>query len=266
MAKFILGKKLEMTRVYNEAGLAVPVTKVAVEPCFVLQVKTKKRDGYSAIQVGQGERRNSNKPLSGHLKGTNARNLKEFLIDEKEEDKFHVGDVLRIENFTVGEKVRVSGISKGKGFQGVVKRHGFSGSPASHGHKDQLRMPGSIGATGPSHVFKGMRMPGRMGGKQVTVSNLEIIKLDGGENAVYVKGAIPGSVNSVVFLRGHEGEMVPEKSGKKEDTEEKAADAAEAKEANPVKKGTTEITASKSESESGNGGNEIATDKNEEKK
>lgn len=204
--KFILGKKLEMTQVYKDDGTATPVTKVFVESCVVTQVKTHQKDGYSSVQIGCGKRKKMTKPLKGHLKDLNARHLKEFRIDGSEEKTFKVGDIYDATVFSPGDKVKVTGTSKGKGFQGVVKRWGFSGSPASHGHKDQLRMPGSIGSTGPAHVFKGTKMGGRMGGDQTTISNLEVVETDSKNSLFYIKGAIPGRNGNFIWITG-EGEM-----------------------------------------------------------
>ncbi len=198
MAKFILGKKLNMTQIFAEDGRVVPVTVVEAGPCTVVQVKGEK-DGYTAVQVGYGDKRKVNKPLAGHLKGfSNFRYLKEFRVENP--DSFERGKVFDVSSFAVGDVLKVTATSKGKGFQGVVKRHGFHGSPATHGHKDQLRMPGSIGATDAARVFKGTRMGGRMGGDQVSVSNLELIKIDTDKNLLYIKGAVPGARNSLVTL------------------------------------------------------------------
>lgn len=198
MAKFILGKKLNMTQIFAEDGRVVPVTVVEAGPCTVVQVKGEK-DGYIAVQVGYGNKKKVNKPLAGHLKGlNNFRYLKEFRVENS--DSFERGKVFDVSSFEVGDILKVTATSKGKGFQGVVKRHGFHGSPASHGHKDQLRMPGSIGATDAARVFKGTRMGGRMGGDQITVANLELIKIDADENLLYVKGAVPGARNTLVTL------------------------------------------------------------------
>ncbi len=210
--KFILGKKLEMTQVWQNDKV-VPVTKVVAGPCFVVQVKTKEKDGYRAVQVGFGEKKEKNikKPQKGHLAkiGKNLRYLREFRLDknkQEEEVKVKIGDMIKVDIFSPGDKIKVTGISKGRGFQGVVKRHNFAGAPASHGTKDQLRMPGSIGATGPAHVFKGIKMAGRMGGDQVSTKNLEIIEVDKENNILLIKGAIPGARNSLVLISG-EGEL-----------------------------------------------------------
>jgi len=211
--KFIIGKKIAMTqRFYQEStgsadkkaateageGKVIPVTVIQAGPCVVTQVKTVENDGYEAVQLGFDRKKRLNKPLAGHLKGfDNYRYLREFRSLEPVFLKR--GNVISVSVFKPGDQVRVTGTSKGKGFQGVVKRHGFSGSPASHGHKDQLRMPGSIGATEPAHVFKGTRMAGRMGGEMVSVRNLEIIEVDKDNNLLLVKGAVPGARNTLIL-------------------------------------------------------------------
>ena len=206
--KFILGKKLEMTQKYADNGEAVPVTKVQAGPCRITQIKQGGKDGYFAFQLGFGKKRKIAKPLRGHLKNFDFFSvLKECRVSNSGENKnLKVGDKIDVSAFSKGDIVKVSGVSKGKGFQGVVKRWGFHGSPASHGHKDQLRMPGSIGATGAQHVFKGVKMGGRTGGNNVTVSNLEIVDIDKENNFLYIKGALPGSRNSIVMISG-EGEI-----------------------------------------------------------
>ena len=205
--KCILGKKLAMTQVFNEAGLVVPVTAVKVGPCVVTQVRTQDKDGYSALQLGFGSsKRASTKALQGHLAGIMPTEKSVFKVltevrffDEK--PTAQRGDVVSLDTFTVGEKVAVTGHSKGKGFAGVVKRHHFHGHPKTHGHKDQLRMPGSIGAGGNQHVFKGVRMGGHMGDEQVTVQNLTVIKIDEETGIMYVKGAVPGAYNGTVLIK-----------------------------------------------------------------
>ena len=200
--KFILGKKLEMTQKFVDDGTVVPVTAVLVGPCVITQIRTTKKDGYNAIQIGFLTKNKLNKPETGHLKDLDKfRYLREFRIDNFDnKEGLKRGDKISVENFEIGDMVQVSGISKGKGFQGVVRRHGFSGSPASHGHKDQLRMPGSIGATGPARVFKGMRMPGHMGDKRITVKNLKVIEIDKDKNIIFIKGAVPGARNGLVEI------------------------------------------------------------------
>ncbi len=173
------------------------MTEIAVWPVTVTQIKTVATDGYEAVQVAAGEKRGLTKPLLGHLRGKKFRYLKEFKmpITGLSVDVSWGAGV-----FEVGEKVKVVGTSKGKGFQGPVKRWGFSGGRASHGNKDQLRTSGSVGAGGPAHVFKGIRMAGHTGADQVTAKWLEIVKVDPEQNVIFVKGAIPGAHNGVVYI------------------------------------------------------------------
>lgn len=195
--KFILAKKLEMSQVYGADGSVIPVTLVKAGPCYVTKVQSKEREGYEAVQLGFEVVKKLSKPEEGHLKDLpKLRHLAEFRVEKPTQQR---GDVIEASIFAAGDKVQVMGISKGKGFQGVVKRHGFHGHPTSHGHKDQTRMPGSIGAGGVQHVLKGRRMAGHMGADQVTVKNLQVIEVrDGGILAI--KGAIPGSRNAIVHI------------------------------------------------------------------
>lgn len=196
-----------MTQIFKDDGAAIPVTAVLAEPNVVTQIKTQDQDGYDAVQIGLGESKKLKKPNQGHLRGLPlVKNLKEFRLWTETTGNLKRGDRITVKVFSSGDKVGVIGVSKGKGFQGVVKRHGFHGSPASHGHKDQERMPGSIGAGGVQRVFKGVRMAGRMGGERVTVKGLEIVGVDREKNILYVKGALPGSRNSLVMIFG-QGEM-----------------------------------------------------------
>lgn len=204
--KFILGKKLQMTQVWVNDKV-VAVTPVLAGPCTVTQVKTQENDSYDALQVAFGNRKekNINKPQLGHFKAagvkpTKVRELRAEVKDAK------VGDVITVTTFEPGDVIDVTGTSKGKGFQGVVKRHGFAGGRKSHGNKDQLRMGGSVGAKGPAHIFKNTRMPGRMGNEQVTVKNLEIVKIDAENNLLFVKGAVPGAINGFLIIKG-QGEL-----------------------------------------------------------
>lgn len=230
-----------MTQVFTEAGEAVPVTVIQAGPCRVTQVKNADTDGYDAIQIGYGSKRSLTKSLLGHMRDLPAyRWLREFRLDESSAE-VERGKEIGVEIFTVGEKVKVVGESKGKGFQGVVRRHGFHGSPASHGHKDQLRMPGSIGATDAARVFKGTKMAGRMGGAQVTVANLEVVKVDPEHNLLYVRGAVPGPRTGFVKVYGpgelqFRVEAAPETDSQPESSEREV----EAKQ--PVENGKTEKT------------------------
>ena len=200
--KFIIAKKLEMSQRFKENGNVVPVTLLEVADCVVTQVRTQEKDGYDAVQIGCGEEARPTLPEKGHTKGLGKtfKVLKEFRTDGPATLK--VGDVVPASQFVPGEFVSVEGVSKGKGFQGVVKRHHFRGGPKSHGHKDNLRMPGSIGSGGMQRVFKGLRMGGRMGGDQVTVKNLEIVDFDAAKGVLAVKGAVPGAFGAELLLVG----------------------------------------------------------------
>ncbi|MBP7133890.1 50S ribosomal protein L3 [Patescibacteria group bacterium] len=196
--KCILGKKLEMSQVYGSDGSIIPVTLIKAGPCVVTQIKSVETDGYQAVQLGFEESKRLTKSETGHLKGLpSLRHLCEFRLSESSSLKR--GDAVDVGIFQIGDKVNVVGTSKGKGFQGVVKRHGFHGHPSSHGHKDQERMPGSIGAGGPQHVFKGRRMAGRMGDDRVTVKNLVIVEIREG-GILAVKGAVPGARHALLEI------------------------------------------------------------------
>jgi len=217
--KVLIGKKGAMRTVYTDDGFGYAATEVVAAPCVVTQVKEAGRDGYAAVQVGYGTAKRQPKAQAGHTKGLDAlKRFCEFRIDDA--TTYERGQKLTVEQFGVGDKVHVSGKTKGKGFQGVVKRHGFHGSPASHGHKDQLRMPGSIGATGPARVFKGTKMPGRMGGGRDTMKNLEVLAIDTATSTITVKGAIPGAFGSVVELRAEGEPTVVEQPKQEAQTEE----------------------------------------------
>lgn len=196
--KFILGEKLEMSQVYAADGTVVPVTLVKAGPCIVTQVKTAEKDGVAAVQIGFKNTKNLSKPEAGHLKDLPMLSvLRDFRVDA--ESTLKRGDAIEAGIFTPGETVHVVGQSKGKGFQGVVKRHGFHGHPTTHGHKDQTRMPGSIGAGGVQHVLKGRRMAGHMGDERVTVKNLQVVEVrDGG--IIALKGAVPGARHSILEI------------------------------------------------------------------
>jgi large subunit ribosomal protein L3 len=201
----IIGKKLGMTQIFEESGAVVPVTVVEAGPCPVVQVRTAERDGYQSVQLGFGQQKEKRAARAevGHAKtaGLEAapRVLKEFRLPDDEAPS--VGDQVTVDTFEVGARVKVTGRTKGRGFQGVVKRHGFGGGRASHGASRVHRAPGSIGAgTNPSRVIKGKRMPGHMGDVQQTVRNLKVAKIDAERNLIYIRGAIPGPVNGVVFI------------------------------------------------------------------
>jgi len=201
----LIGRKIGMTSLFDENGKNIPCTVIEAGPCVVTQVRTEEVDGYSALQLGFDDKKakSSNKALDGHFKkaGTTA---KKKVIEFQDFDEEHkLGDELTVGLFAEGEFVDVSAISKGKGFQGVVKRHGFAGvGQATHGQHNRLRAPGSIGAASyPARVFKGMRMAGRMGGKNVTVQNLRVLKVVTEKNLLVVKGAIPGHKNAYVIIQ-----------------------------------------------------------------
>ena len=179
--KFILGEKIRMTQFFDEDGVVHPATLVLAEPNEITLIKTKEKDGYSAVQVSLGKTK------------------REFRFDDVGEIK--AGGKIDVSVFKERDKIRVSGISKGKGFQGVVKRHGFHGGPRSHGQKHSEREPGSIGATGPQRVFKGTKMAGRMGGDRITVKNLKVLKIDEDSNEILISGAIPGRRGTLVEIR-----------------------------------------------------------------
>ena len=203
--KVLLGKKLDMTQVFKEDGTVVPVTLVQAGPCVVTELKTNPQ-GKPAMVLGFGDKKNIAKPQQVQWKDLgNFAFVREFVLEEGIE--LEKGQALDVSLFEEGDKINVVGTSKGKGFQGVVKRHGFHGAPASHGHKDQLRMPGSIGSTGPQRVFKGTRMGGRMGGERITVKNLEIVQIDPKQNILAIKGAVPGSRGNYVTVLSTEGNV-----------------------------------------------------------
>ena len=194
-----------MTRVFNDEGRSIPCTVLEAGPCPVLQVKSEDSDGYAAVQVGFGARKHkrSSKAEIGHAAkaGLDAapRLVREFHAGDG--DDYAPGQELTVEMFEAGQRVRVTGVTKGRGFQGVVKRYGFTGRPASHGHP-MSRTPGSMGpGTDPSRVIKGKKLPGRMGGKRKTIRNLEIVRVDSERNLLFVQGGVPGSRNSYVLIR-----------------------------------------------------------------
>lgn len=208
--KFVLAKKLNMTQIFGESGQVQAATVLDVQPTAVSQVKNKDKDGYSAVQIALGSRREKNisKAVRGHLKelfdAETKRGpaiLKEFRVSETE--AYNRGDKVTVESFAVGDKVQVSAVSKGKGFQGVVKRHGFHGGPRSHGQKHSEREPGSIGGGGRSagRVVKGMRMAGRTGGERITVKNLKVLAVDPESKTMLVSGAVPGRRGTLIEVR-----------------------------------------------------------------
>ena len=202
----IIGKKLGMTQIFEATGQVVPVTVIEAGPCAVVQIRTQEKEGYQAVQLGFGEKKSvrATKAEVGHASKAGLtvapQVLREFGIEDGETAPA-LGEQVTVEIFEVGAKVKVTGTTKGRGFQGVVKRHGFGGGRASHGATRIHRAPGSIGAgTNPSRVIKGKRMPGHMGDAQQTVRNLRIAKVDAERNLLYVRGAVPGPVNGYVFI------------------------------------------------------------------
>jgi large subunit ribosomal protein L3 len=205
--KGILGKKVGMTQVFSEQGEVIPVTVIEAGPCFVAQIKTLERDGYTAVQLGFEETNSKHltQPQLRHLQKSNLpalRHLRELRMPAEDLAVLQEGQQVTVDVFEVGEYVDVTGASKGKGFAGVVKRYGFGGGPKTHGQSDRHRTPGSIGAcTTPGRVFKGKRMPGRMGGERVTAQGLEVVLVDAERNLLAVRGAVPGAKNGLVMIR-----------------------------------------------------------------
>jgi large subunit ribosomal protein L3 len=203
----LIGKKIGMTRIFDENGNIVSVSVVEAGPCYVTQIKTKENDGYDAVQLGYGpqKEKNTTNPILGHLKKNNVppvRRLREFPSFSLKEVK--LGDTVTVEIFEPGEFVKVSGMSKGKGFSGVVKRHGFRGGPKTHGQSDRLRAPGSLGQSSyPSRVYKGLKMAGRSGNAKVSVTGLKVVKVDKDNNLLFIMGAVPGARNNYIEI--HKG-------------------------------------------------------------
>ena len=200
----LLAQKIGMSQVYDEKGHVIPVTVLAAGPCPVVQVKTSERDGYTAVQIGFGKRREKliPKPLQGHMKKHNAaglRMLREIRVEDP--SAYQIGQTLTVALFEVGGKVDVVGVSKGRGFAGVVRRHHFTAGRETHGCTTH-KQPGSIGASAyPSRVIKGKRLPGRMGGERVTVRNLDVIGVDPDQNLIWLRGSVPGHPNGTVLIR-----------------------------------------------------------------
>jgi len=202
----IIGRKLGMTRLFDDNGNAYAATVIEAGPCYVTQVKTAEKDGYEAIQVGYEDKKEklANKPEIGHTASAGLkpfRVLKEIRNFESDEP-LEAGAEIKVDIFQEGESVNVTGVSKGRGFAGVMKRHNFSGAQTTHGQSDRMRAPGSIGQSSwPSRVMKGMRMGGRMGGKNVTTRNVQILRVDAENNILIMKGPIPGANKGIVFIR-----------------------------------------------------------------
>ncbi len=205
MPKGILGKKVGMTQIFNSAGRLIPVTVVEAGPCVVVQKKSEEKDGYTAVQLGFEEKKEKtvNKPLKGHFAKSGVsprRYLREIRITPEEQENYQVGQVLKADIFQEGETVDVVGISKGKGFTGVIKRHGFHRGPMAHGSMYH-RGVGSLGATGPARVFKGRKLPGRMGGERVTIQGLKVVRVDPERNLLLIKGAVPGKKGGLLMIK-----------------------------------------------------------------
>ena len=201
----LIGKKIGMTSIFDESGKNLPCTVIKAGPCVVTQIKSKETDGYDSVQLGFSDKsdKHVNSAESGHFKKANTppkKNLSEF---KGFEDELKIGDKLTVDHFEEGEYVDVSGLSKGRGFQGVVKRHGFAGvGQATHGQHNRLRAPGSIGAASyPARVFKGMKMAGRMGNEKITIQNLKVLKVVKEKNLLVLKGSVPGHKNSILVIR-----------------------------------------------------------------
>ena len=201
-AKGILGEKLGMTQVFTDEGRAVPVTVIKAGPCRVVQVKTPERDGYAAVQLSYGTRKRAGKPVAGHFAKAGVEEPARHLVELRTDEAFEPGQEITAAIFEPGERADVVGVSRGKGFAGTMKRHGFGGLPASHGTERKHRSPGAIGACAtPSRVFRGTRMAGQMGNVRVTVLNLEVVEADVERGLLLLKGAVPGPVGGLVMVR-----------------------------------------------------------------
>lgn len=204
MQKSMIGKKIGMTQIFDETGKVIPVTVIEAGPCVVVQKKTVENDGYASVQLGYGDvtAKHVNKPMQGHFKKVDVafkKTLKEFRLDDC--DAVNVGDVLKADIFAVGDAVDVSGTSKGKGFQGTIKRNNQARLKSTHGTGPVHRHAGSMGAcSSPSRIYKGKALPGHMGAEKVTVQNLEVVKIDAENNLIALKGAIPGPKGGIVYI------------------------------------------------------------------
>jgi len=202
--KELIGKKIGMTQVYSDDGRVLPVSVIEAGPCRVVAVRTTEKDGYDALQLGYGEKRQKlfNKPELGHFEKTEVEPMRYLKEVRGQTEDVNVGDEIKVDIFKKGERVDITGISKGLGFQGTMRRHGFSGSQETHGQSDRKRAPGSIGQSSyPSRVFKGMRMAGKTGKDKVTVLNLEVVQVIEDQNLMLVRGAIPGKKGTIVKIR-----------------------------------------------------------------
>ena len=204
MKNAILATKVGMTQIFNEDGVLIPVTVLQAGPCVVTQVKTEENDGYSAVQVGYADKRENlvNKPMKGHFEKAGVsckRFVKEFKLDNAAE--YELGQEIKVDVFEAGDHIDATAISKGKGFQGAIKRHGQSRGPMAHGSKYHRHAGSNGAASDPSKVFKGKKMPGQMGNKQITIQNLEVVRVDAENNLLLVKGAVPGPKKSLVTIK-----------------------------------------------------------------
>jgi len=199
--KFIFGKKIEMSQIFDEKGNVIPVTLIKAGPCYITQIKTKEKDKYESVQIGFEKLKD--KKIKKSQKSKPYRYLKEFRNKElkSKDQELKVGDKIDVSTFKEGDKVKISGISKGKGFAGAVKKWGFHGKPATHGTKHEERTIGSIGSAFPQRVIKGKKMPGRMGTERITVKNLKVAKIDVENNIIMIKGAIPGRRGTLLEIR-----------------------------------------------------------------
>jgi large subunit ribosomal protein L3 len=202
MVHGLIGRKLGMTQIFDEQGLARPVTVIEAGPCVVTQVRSAEKDGYEAVQLGYGIAKKLNKPQQGHVRasGHQVKTLREFKADDY--SNVEIGQVFKADTFAEGDVIDVIGTSKGRGFQGGMKRHGFHGGPATHGQSDRARAPGSIGSSAtPGRVFKGMKMAGHMGNEQVTVQNLKVLRIDVERNLLLVEGSVPGPNQGTLLIK-----------------------------------------------------------------
>ncbi|MEJ2720465.1 MAG: 50S ribosomal protein L3 [bacterium] len=202
--ELLIGKKLGMTHVFEESGELTPVSVIQAGPCPIVQVKTEETDGYSSIQIGfeEAKEQRVSKPMRGHFKRGGVepcRILKEVRVDDP--SQYKIGDKLDVKLFEGAGLVHVAGVSKGKGFAGTIRRHSFQSGPKAHGSKN-IREPGSVGMCAtPSRILKGKRLPGRMGGKRITVRNLKLVQIDAENNLLYIRGAVPGAANGIVYIQ-----------------------------------------------------------------
>lgn len=202
MVHGLIGRKLGMTQIFDEQGLARPVTVIEAGPCVVTQIRSDEKDGYEAVQLGYGIAKKLNKPQAGHVRASGhlVKTLREFKADDY--SAVEVGQVFKADTFNAGDRIDVTGTSKGRGFAGGMKRHGFHGGPKTHGQSDRARAPGSIGSSAtPGRVFKGLKMAGHMGHERVTVQNLTVLRVDAERNLLLVEGSVPGPNNGTLMIK-----------------------------------------------------------------